>query len=172
MDDEVSKLDYMEVQYQLQAMELIAQKGPLSEGNLTLLDALEARENDIIQAKLAQTFDGGPRGADNLDNREAWNKAAKDKEFKVTGEALARRHLKDEAALSDKRKEDIRKFGPSADLDAVHASQQRLLARQYDEERGRYAREFLQARQIAQELDERDKQKSLEPQGTRGLMRP
>ena len=125
MDDDVSKLDYMEVQYQLQATELIAQKGPLSEGNLTLLDALEARENEIIQAKLAQTFDTAPGTADNLDNREAWNKAGKDKGCGPAAEALARRHLKDEAALADKRKEDIRKFGPSADLDAVHASQQR-----------------------------------------------
>lgn len=93
MDDDVSKLEYMEVLYQLQAMELIAQKGPLSEGNLTLLDELEARKNDIIQAKLAQTFDGAPRSAYNLDNSKDWSKAAKDTEFKATAEALARRHL-------------------------------------------------------------------------------
>src|SRR5580693_5253725 len=154
MDDDVSKLPYMEVQHQLQILEHIAQKGPLSQGDLALQRELEAREQDLILAKRTQSFETAPRSADGLDNREAWKKAAEYQEFEPKAEALVQRHLYTDAQLADKRQEDIQKFGPSAELDAVHAGERHLAARHYDEERGRFAREFLRSRELKEQLEE------------------
>ena len=137
MDNDPSKLDYREVQNQLQIMEHSAQKGPLSQGDLALQHELEAREKDLILAKRAQGFEAAPRSADGADNRDAWSKAAESNEFEPKAEALVRRHLRNDAQLADKRQEDLKKFGPSAELDAVHAGERQLAARHYDEERGR-----------------------------------
>jgi len=162
MDDDVSKLPYMEVQYQLQILEHIAQKSPLSQGDLALQRELEAREKDLILAKRTQGFEAAPRSADGLDNRDAWRKAAEYQEFEPKAEALVQRHLYTEAQLADKRQTDIQKFGPSAELDAVHAGERNLQARHYDEDRGRYAREFLKFRELAEEFDQREKEKNLD----------
>jgi hypothetical protein len=169
MDDDVSKLPYMEVQHQLQILEHIAQKGPLSQDDLTLQRELEAREQDLILAKRTQSFEAAPRSADGLDNREAWKKAAEYQEFEPKAEALVERHLHTEAQLADKRQKDIQKFGPSAELDAVHAGEQKLEARRYDEERGRFAREFLAARELKEQLEEDARQRGREPGPKREL---
>ena len=166
---DASNLLYMEAQIQLQILEHIAQKAPLSNGDVALQRQLESRDHELVQAKLSQAFDAAPRSKDGLDNNDAWKKAAEYPEFRSKAENIARRHLRDEAELSDKRQEDIQKLGQSAELDAAHAGEQRLQARHYDEDRGRYAREFLTARELRQELDEREKHKNVEPGREREL---
>ena len=163
MDIDPSKLPYMEVQIQLQILEHIAAKGPLSQGDLAFQRQLEARDHELVQAKLSESFDAAPTSKDGADNNEAWKKAAEYTEFRSKAENIARRHLRDEAELSDKRQQDIQKLGQSAELDAAHAGQQKLKARHYDEDRRRYAREFLAARELRQELEEFSQQRSLEP---------
>jgi hypothetical protein len=44
-----------------------------------------------------------------------------------------------------------------------------LQARHYDEERGRYAREFLRSKELKQQLEEDTRQKSREPGEEREL---
>jgi hypothetical protein len=162
-DDDVSKLPYMEVQYQLQILEHIADKGPLSQGDLALQRLLEARERDLVQAKLSQGFDGAARSSDGSDNREAWKTAVEYGEFRSKAEALAHRHLQNESRLADKHQKGVEKFGTSPDLEAVHAGEQKLEARHYDEERGRFAREFLAARELKEQLEEDARQRDREP---------
>ncbi|MGD1094306.1 MAG: hypothetical protein ABSB35_20250 [Bryobacteraceae bacterium] len=90
MDDKpISELDYMEVQVQFQLLEHIADKRPLSKGNLALQRELEAREKDLVQAKISQAFDAAPVAANGLDNCETWKQAAEYTEFRPTAEALA-----------------------------------------------------------------------------------
>lgn len=58
---------------------------------------------------------------------------------------------------------DIDKFGPSEQLDDIHAREQKLQARHYDEERGRYARQFLRSRERIDQMSGPEKQKGHEP---------
>jgi hypothetical protein len=163
MDKPISELDYMEAQERLQILEHTADKGPLSQGNLALQRELEAREKDLVRAKISQAFDAAPVAANSLDNRKTWKKAAEYTEFPRTAEGLAERHLQNDAKLAGKQQQGIRKFGPSAELEGVQAGERKLQSRHYDEERGRYAREFLRAREIAEQVKENEKQQSLEP---------
>ena len=156
-------LPYLEVQVQLQLLEHAAQKGPLSKSDLAFERQPEARDHELVQAKLAQSFDDAPRSKDDADNAEAWKKAAEHHEFRSKAERIARDHLREEAELADKRQQDIHKLGPSAELDAVYAGQLKLQARHYDEDRGRYAREFLKTRELDEEIEQREKQNTLEP---------
>jgi len=162
MDIDPSKLPYMEVQIQLQILEHIAQKGPLEGGDLELQRQLEARDHELVQAKLSQSFDAAPRSKNGADNSEPWRKAAEYSEFHSKAEDIARRHLRDEADLFNKRQQDIQKLGSSPELDAVYVGQQKLQASHYDEDRGRYAREFLRSRELAEEFDQREKEKTLD----------
>jgi hypothetical protein len=73
-DDDPSKLDYVEVQNQQQILEHIAQKGPLSGADAALQRQLEARESDLVQTKLSQSFTA-PRTAEDIDNIDAWKKS-------------------------------------------------------------------------------------------------
>jgi hypothetical protein len=76
MEIDPSKLPYMEVQIQLQILEHIAEKGPLSQGDLALQHHLEAHDTELVQAKLSAKFDAAPRSKDVADNNEAWKRAA------------------------------------------------------------------------------------------------
>lgn len=162
MPDDPSKLDFVEVKNQLQILEHIAQKGPLSPGDATLLRQLEARENDLVQEKLSQSF-SPPRSGEDVDNIEDWKKACEYAAFRSKAEGLAHRHLQNEAELVEKRTEDIDKFGESEQLDDIHAREQNLQARHYDEERGRYARQFLRSMERTEQMDGPEKQKGHEP---------
>lgn len=97
---DASKLPYMEVQIQLQILEHIAQKGPLEGGDLELERQLEARDHELVQTKLIESFDAAPHSKDGLDNNDAWKKAAEYPEFRSKAENIARRHLQEEAELS------------------------------------------------------------------------
>lgn len=133
---DASKLPYMEVQIQLQILEHIAQKGPLCDADLAFERQLEARDHEIVQAKLSQKFDAAPRSKDGADNAEAWKKAAEFTEFRKTADGLAHRHLQNDAKLADKQQQDIKRFGQFAELEAIQAGERKLHARHYDEERG------------------------------------
>lgn len=161
MHDDPSKLPYMEVLIQLQMLEHA--RSALSEDDLAFQRQLEARDRELVQAKLAQSFDAAPRSKDGADNAEAWKKASEHSEFGPKAERIARDHLREDAELSDKHVKDIQKLGPSAELDAVYAGQQNLQARHYDEDRGRAAREFLRSRELAEEFEQREKENALEP---------
>jgi len=161
-DDDPSKLSYAEVQNQLQILEHIAQKGPLSGADADLQRRLEARENDLVQAKLSQSFTS-PRSAEDFENIEDWKKACEYAAFRSKAEGLAHRHLQNEAKFAEKRTEDIDKFGESEQLDDIHAREQKLQARHYDEERGRYARQFLRSMERTEQMGGPEKQKGHEP---------
>jgi hypothetical protein len=152
-DQKISELDYFEVQVQLQILEHIADKGPLSKGNRDLVRELEEREKALIREKSAQPFrEGETAAADKVD----WEAATKLPEFGKTADALALRHLQDDVELIDKHKEDARKFGPSKGLEDMHSQEREIHARHFDEERGRYAREFLEQRKLLEELEQKE----------------
>jgi hypothetical protein len=73
--------------------------------------------------------------------------------------ASSRRRLQ----LSQKQEKELDRLGPSKELTDRHFQESKNQAEQFDKERGRYASEFLDARRIVQELDQREKEKSLEP---------
>jgi hypothetical protein len=119
-------------------------------------------ERELVEAKLSQGFDATPRSKNDADNNEPWKKASEFPEFRSKAEDIAHLHLQDEAQLDDKYQQDLKKLGSSPELDAVYDAQQKLQACHYDEDRGRYAREFLKARELAEEFDEREKEKALD----------
>ena len=153
MDDDkkISELDFFEVQIQLQFLEHIAEKGPLSDGNRALQRELEEREKSLVREKRAQAFD-----AARAPDKEAWDAASKHPEFTETADGLARMHLVGDKDLLDKQKQDAEKFGPSKGLDDMHAQERGIHAQHFDEERGRYAREFLEQRKLAEELESKE----------------
>lgn len=77
----------------------MAQKGPLNGADAALQRQLEARENDLVQAKLSQSF-AAPRSAEDLDNIGAWKKACEYAAFRSKAEGLAHRHLQNEARFA------------------------------------------------------------------------
>ena len=159
MDDDkkISELDFSEVLDQLQIMEHIADKGPLSKGNRDLLHELEEREAVLVREKLAQPFEAAePRADRALSDQQAWEAATKHEEFGKTAAALGREHLVEDMHLSSKQQEDVRRFGQSKSLEDLHKGENAKYARAFDEERGRHAREFLEQRKLAEELESKE----------------
>lgn len=150
-DKKISELDYFEVQVQLQILEHIVDKLP---GNLALQRELEEREKLLIQEKRAQPFQDAETAAS---NKAAWETATKLPEFGKTADALAVRHLQDDVKLIDKQKEVLRKYGPSESLEVMQKQETEIHARHFDDERGRYAHEFLEQRKLLEELERQDK---------------
>jgi hypothetical protein len=159
MDDDkkISELDFSEVLDQLQILEHIADKGPLSEGNRALVRELEARESVLVGEKLAQPFQAAePRADRELSDQQAWEAATKHDEFGTTAAALGREHLVKDMRRIDKQQEDVRRFGQSKSLEDLHKDENATHARAFDEERGRHAREFLEQRKLAEELESKE----------------
>jgi hypothetical protein len=155
-DKKISELDFSEVLDQFQIMEHIADKGPLSKGNRDLLRELEEREAVLVREKLAQPFQvAEPRADRALSDRQAWDAATKHAEFGNTAAALGREHLVEDMHLSGKQQEDVRRFGQSKSLEDLHKGENATHARGFDEERGRLAREFLEQRKLAEELEQK-----------------
>lgn len=165
-DQEISELDYFEVQVQLQILEHVADKGPLSEGNVALQRELEEREKVLIREKLAQPFAKydvpTPPITKHLDqdfpdptteNEHAWREAREHSAFTDTANALAERHLRDDANLIRKQQEEESKLGQSSELNEMQTQEKLVHLRHFDEERGRYAREFLERRKLLEELE-------------------
>lgn len=150
-DKKISELDYFEVHVQLQILEHIANKGPLSEGDMALQRELEERDKVLIREKRGQAFD-----AAHAPDKEAWDAASRQPEFAETADALARSHLREDMDLIRKQKQDAEKFGPSKGLDDMQAREREIHAQHFDEERARYAREFLEQRKLAEELESKE----------------
>ena len=156
-DKKISELDFSEVLDQLQIMEHIADKGPLSKGNRDLLRELEEREAVLVREKLAQPFQvAEPRTDRALSDRQAWDAATKHEEFGKTAAALGHEHLVQDMHLGDKQQEDVTRFGQSKSLEDLHKGENETHARAFDEERGRHAREFLEQRKLAEELERKE----------------
>lgn len=153
MGKNVSELDYGEVVEHLHILEHEAYQRGLSEYQLEYQQELRAREKTLLYEKHAQPF----RDGSNEQDRLAWGEAGHHSEFDEVSDGLCRRHLNDDIRLTAKQNQDITKFGRSRELDDLHQREAELHARQFDEERGRYAREFLESREIAQELEHREK---------------
>jgi hypothetical protein len=156
MDDDkkISELEFSEVLDQLQFMEHIANKGALSKGERDLLRELEEREAVLVREKLAQPFQAAePRADRELSDQQAWGVATRHEEFGETAAELGREHLVKDMRRNDKQREDVRRFGQSKNLEELHQGENTTHARAFDEERGRHAREFLEQRKLAEELE-------------------
>jgi hypothetical protein len=71
--------------------------------------------------------------------------------------------MRDDVRLTAKQNQDLVKFGDTEEVRGLHSHETEMHARNFDEERGRYAREFLRAREIQRQLEERAREKSREP---------
>lgn len=156
-DEKISELAFPDVLDQLHIMEHIANKGPLSKGNRDLLREIEARKAVLVQEKLAQPFQKAePRADRELSDQQAWDAATKHDEFAKTAAALGHEHLVKDMWLGMKQQEDVGRFGQSKNLEDLHKGENEKQARAFDEERGRHAREFLEQRKLAEELERKE----------------
>ena len=110
---------------------------------------------DDLRTARKELQDDKRRTAQDADD---WNRANDHPEFQKIAKDLIERQRQERLALDLKYQEQIQRLGPAAIEFEVSD-----LTRKFDKERGRYAREFLDAREIQQQFEESDKQKSLDP---------
>jgi hypothetical protein len=103
------------------------------------------------------------------DDRAAWQEADRHREFDKTAEALALRHMRDDVRLTAKQNQDLLKFADTEEVRQLHSRETEIHARKFDDDRVRYAHEFLCAREIQQQLEARANEKNLEPGKEREL---
>jgi hypothetical protein len=118
-------------------------------------DLLGDVDADDLRAARKELEDDKRRTAQDADD---WARANDHPEFQKIAKGLIERQRQERLALDLKYQEQIQRLGPAAIEFEVSD-----LTRKFDKERGRYAREFLDAREIQQQLEERDKQKTLDP---------
>lgn len=92
-------------------------------------------------------------------------------EFRGIEAELGLRHLDEQIALRDKQQQEIRQFGPSDQLAEKHRLEISSQDKGFQEETKRYAREFLEAKRIAEEIDERERQHAREHDQSKDLSR-
>lgn len=87
--------------------------------------------------------------------------AREDIEFRGIETTLRLRQLDEKIALHDKQQKEIAQFGTSDQLAEKHSLEISSQEKGFQEEKKRYAREFLEARRIAEELKNREHAKAL-----------
>jgi len=90
------------------------------------------------------------------------HQARSDPEFREIEAALNLRQIDETIAIDQRQKGELQRLGPSDELITRHAQENADQEKKARDERIRYAREFLQSREIAQQVDERGKQKASE----------
>lgn len=144
---DASELSYSEVIDQLQILEYIElnKRWEYDDDCRKSVKELQLRERDLLRRKTLQFF-----VTDNLDNRDAWTTACKNPDFTDSAFDLASRHLRKDVELAERQQQDVKRLGDFPELQSVRAREQTALAREFDEDRGQLAREFLKSRELAE----------------------
>ena len=86
-------------------------------------------------------------------------------EFREIEASLKLRNLDEQIALRERQEKEIATAGPSNALAEKHRLEISSQEKSFEEEKKRYASEFLEARRLARELEQQEKDKALEPGG-------
>ncbi|HXY78311.1 MAG TPA: hypothetical protein VEH47_05815 [Candidatus Acidoferrales bacterium] len=86
-------------------------------------------------------------------------------EFRGIEADLKLRNLDEQIALHERQKKEIATVGRSDALAEKHRLETAAQEKSFEEEKKRYASEFLEARRLARELEQQEKDKALEPGG-------
>jgi len=86
-------------------------------------------------------------------------------EFREIEGSLTLRNLDEKIALRERQEKEIATAGRSDELAEKHRLEISSQEKSFEEEKKRYASEFLEARRLARELEQQEKGKTLEPGG-------
>jgi len=86
-------------------------------------------------------------------------------DFREIEANLKLRNLDEQIALREKQEKEIATAGRSEALAEKHRLETAAQEKSFEEEKKRYASEFLEARRLARELEQQEKDKALEPGG-------
>jgi hypothetical protein len=91
------------------------------------------------------------------------HQARSDLEFRGIEAALNLRQIDERIAIDERQKGELKRLGPSEELITRHAQENADQQKKSRDERIRYAREFLQSREIARQVESSEKQNASEP---------
>lgn len=91
------------------------------------------------------------------------NRPQSDPEFEDMRNKLYSRQLAERKELARKQEAELKSLGASQALSDRHSQELAKLTEKFEEERERYASEYLEAKRLARELEQQDKGKALEP---------
>jgi len=84
-------------------------------------------------------------------------------DFREIEANLKLRNLDEQIALREKQEKEIAKVGRSDELAEKHRQEISSQEKSFEEEKKRYAHEYLEAKRLAQEMEQQEKGKALEP---------
>lgn len=90
------------------------------------------------------------------------NLPQRDPEFDAMQNKLYSRQLAERRQLEDKQEAELRRLGPSKQLSDRHLQDRENQTDTFEQERERYTREYHDAKRTAQEMEQEEKQKTLD----------
>jgi hypothetical protein len=99
------------------------------------------------------------------------NRPQRDPEFDAMQDKLYSRQLAETLELERKHETELNSLGPSKELSDRHREERNNQIKNFDEERERYILEYHDAKRIAQEMEQQEKQKTLDLDPAKKLSR-